>query len=309
MELDYKLKGLFCLWDYIYPPMIFEENIWKYRCEVLEKDFEINTKWSKFTDNFNVEFGGNIMNLEKHVENVLSEIKKSLNSNKKFEKVISQQPSPNITNIIKKQESLWIGHTYLSIDLYRACNQALEFKDCLNGKTWDDFLKDFTDSNLIKDSKWIRVNVIPNEDLIDFKVNFHPLLDKILESNHPIINKLNELNCCIVSFKDDELVYDITGYENEFSQISEKILYCINGIYVHIKQWKFDSMLYEIGSTIKTLGIHKSTQSNAQSYTGVRGNIYFQQAFCAYNGLTPHWSDSLYPLEDGYGEGDLIIIV
>ena len=103
------------------------------------------------------------------------------------------------------------GRIFISIDMKQANYSALNYYDpsIFDNKSWEDFLRKFTDNEHIVKSKYIRQVILGNcnakRQIIFEKYLMCFVLEKILHYTKFIIDKTN-----IVSFGNDDITIDVT---------------------------------------------------------------------------------------------------
>lgn len=118
------------------------------------------------------------------------------------------------------------GRIFISVDMKQANYSALNYYDSsiFDNKSWEDFLRKFTNNEHILKSKYIRQVILGNCDpkrQITFeKYLMYSVLDKILHYTKFVIDKTN-----IVSFGNDDITIDVTevldyhGLYNEIKRL------------------------------------------------------------------------------------------
>lgn len=88
-----------------------------------------------------------------------------------------------------KKVPLINGHIYLSIDFKEAYMQCLKHFHIID--SWEDYATNFTDFNLIKNSKRLRIDAIaPSDAQIFGKRVFPYYLEDVLNMGIPLIEEL-----------------------------------------------------------------------------------------------------------------------
>lgn len=197
--------------DYKLPITMNKEKYFFYFIELYEDKFKSLTKWKALWDMIDTHFSGDEKKfLDEYYnvrENIIQTISNS-NSYKEFNAIDLNKYSiidkPNVTsNNVYNGEN--INKSFLSIDLKKANFQAINFVDrniLLNSNTYEDFIKKFTDSEYIKNSKYFR-------SVVFGKMNpkRHITIEKYLINEVWKVYKKNfPHDSCICSLSNDDIV-------------------------------------------------------------------------------------------------------
>ena len=214
-EVSEKLKSRFCK-DCGIPIKLFKEPYFSKRLALLDDMYGSLGKWN----NFKLELEGYeddkafLDTYDKVTGQMLdciltSEGYQSFNS-EDMNKFSSKMPYAK-SNIYKDTN---IGRKFISMDISKANFSSLYQYDkgiFNDATTWEEFVRLFTDSDYIADSKYIRQvvfgNLNPKRQGVYEKFLISQLVDKIKE-----VDIVDE--SCIVSVTNDEVVLDITDCEN-----------------------------------------------------------------------------------------------
>lgn len=186
-------------------------------------------------------------------------------------------------------QKLDVGRKYLSIDLKHAYSQYIDSMRVFRDK-FDDMVFDGL-PEFMKGSKKARIFMywqIPSHGNLKFYL--YKLLDKVLESDHKIVQLLKEYNLKVVSYNMDELIYDITDIPTVFDEFIGD--HTINGINIHLNTFEqhYISFVDPITKKDRTIPIREySTHTNFVTNTCV----YMNQLHKAYNNL-PIVENDLY---------------
>lgn len=295
-------RRLYLFLDLIYVPMVVDDHHWNQRSSFLEKDFKIQSKFENFKNIVDTEYDGDADKVWATTGNFTKACNNYLIGKKEYEQyILKDREIPEIfKSSLSSKTYFENGRTYLSIDLVQAFNQALSYYNVLNGKTWDEFVSEQTDSNLIKNSKYLRICCWPESDKIQITNVTYEMLETLINSQDELFKLIKELNLPIMKILVDELVYDITGHEDAFKQfVSEDRT--VENIHIHVRMYRWDSIFYRTcGDRYRSLGVKYMYGEAVPRYIGVKNNIFFPQAYKLYYGLEITEDDLAYPSNNGF---------
>ena len=224
-----RLLERFCK-DCNIPIKIFKEPYFMKRLWTLNSCYNTWTKWCNFLYELS-EYKNEQEYFEeyKRVKEAAMDFIKNSEGYKDFidedDNLFSLHPDLNIiSNSIYHPSN--DGRIFISIDMKQANYSALNYYDpsIFDNKSWEDFLRKFTDNEHIIKSKYIRQVILGNcnakRQIAFEKYLMSFVLDKILNYTAFIIDKTN-----IVSFGNDDITIDVTdvldyhGLYNEIKRL------------------------------------------------------------------------------------------
>jgi hypothetical protein len=145
-----------------------------------------------------------------------------------------------------------VGKEFLSIDLKKANFQAFNFHNpniLLNSKSYEEFIGKFTDIDYIKNSKYTRQVIFgklnPRRQVQIEKYLLHLILDLI--TNFMLYDNNFRFSRKLISYKSDELVFDVTKYiitDKIVKSIIDEIKFHVQ-VDVHVEYFKLNLMKFE----------------------------------------------------------------
>lgn len=205
--------------DYNLPIQVFDDKYFFYYLDLYEKTHKALTKWNNLVDMINNKFDGNDDNWLSYYSEVRDNIITSILNNPAYIK-FSQED--NMSQYQFKNDSFkdvniytenFLNHTLLSIDLKKANFQALKFHNSeiiFNANTYEELIEKFSDCEYIKESKYTRQVIFgklnPRRQITIERY----IMNLIYNSNCDLMNYLKD-KAELVSFKNDEIIFDITN--------------------------------------------------------------------------------------------------
>lgn len=257
MENNEKIKNAFIKASDLRIGLVLDDDYWGYTLENSEKLFGYKTLWENFQTMLSSDFNNDIdlynaELLKLHI--VFKNMADFLNYKKKSIK--KEMYNETLFNFVKNKSDLekkiFNKRYYLSIDLKNAIFQCLEYFNCCEGKTFDEFIKTKTDYPQLLD---LRGNKLKCWDEVTMKIGQQALmrmglviLSLIYDTDHPIVNYVKE-NLDLAMIRTDELLFAI-GDENDFpTELIEE--YCgkdceIGGFVCHINILQYGLIHYKI---------------------------------------------------------------
>ena len=213
MEFSKKTLNRFCK-DFKIPITIFEEPIFSYQKELYNDYYGLDSKFElleKEIAKFDTE--------EQFLENLFTVRDMIITETKKldaYQEFISMDMNKfaiksdvSAKDIFKADN---VGKTFLSIDLRKANFQALKYvnSDLVFGAdTYEDYIDKFTDSEYLKQSKYLRQvifgNMNPRRQVTVEKYLMKQILDGILNFEF-----VSDISSNLVSFSNDELIFELS---------------------------------------------------------------------------------------------------
>lgn len=200
--------------DYNLPIQITETKYFDYFLDLYEKDLGSSTKFEKLLNEIKNKFDSNeslfLENYYKTRNNIIDTILKS-DSYKFFNSMDMKIFNIKKYDISKSDvfKETNIGKTFISVDLVKANFQALKYIDkeiVLWCDTYEEFISKFTDSEYMKNSKYLRQVIFgklnPSRH-ISVERHIMGLIMEIIKSN----NEFDEL--IPVSISNDEIVFEL----------------------------------------------------------------------------------------------------
>ena len=217
MEFSKKTLNRFCK-DFKIPITIFEEPIFSYQKELYNDYYGLDSKFElleKEIAKFDTE--------EQFLENLFTVRDMIITETKKldaYQEFISMDMNKfaiksdvSAKDIFKADN---VGKTFLSIDLRKANFQALKYvnSDLVFGAdTYEDYIDKFTDSEYLKQSKYLRQvifgNMNPRRQTTVEKFLISCIFNTIIQSD------VNKIGLKIISFSNDELVFEVLNDKDE----------------------------------------------------------------------------------------------
>ena len=151
--------------DYSLPIQLINSDTFQYFLNLYETVFSSATLYNKTLNEINEKHNGDINSFLNYYYETREDIIKKISTSNAFKKLnemdmqkysISDKIEVSSKNVYNESN---INKCYLSIDLKKANFQAINFVDkniLLNSDTYEDFIKKFTDSNYIINSKYFR---------------------------------------------------------------------------------------------------------------------------------------------------------
>lgn len=290
MISNIEYKNVFKNVNYIHPPLVFDDDLWGYEFDLYDKDFDIKKKYEDTISLYEKEFKSfsEYTNERLFLTSILSEyfkgqwdLKEKIDLKKMLEGKIGEF------------KALKDNHTYLTIDEENAMLQTSELMGLTGNKSWKEFFRMYTSSELLINSKRLRVDIAKNcNESIAAPYNTAVML-RILENN-PLMTILNENNIKITNILNDEFMWDITGKEELFKPfVTEKAT--INGIKVHIGVFKFNRIWYkDIDGSIKSFGVRTDCVTGKKKYHIYKNPLFPQFVKLAHD-LPIEEKDLYYP--------------
>lgn len=277
--------------NYVHPPLVFDDDLWGYEFDLYDKDFGIKKKYNDTISLYEKEFKSfsDYANERRFLTSTLSEYFKGQWNLK--EKIDLKTLLDGKMGEFKALED---NHTYLTIDEECAAMQTSEIMGLTGYKSWKEFFGMYTSSELLINSKRLRVDIAKNcNEAIAAPYNTTVML-RILDDNIPIIKLLNENNIKITNILNDEFMWDITGKEEIFKPFVTKNA-TMNGIKVHIGVFKFNRIWYkDIDDAIKSFGVRTDCVTGKKKYHIYKNPLFPQFVKLAHD-LPIEERDLYYP--------------
>lgn len=214
--------------DYNLPIQITETKYFDYFLDLYEKDLGSSTKFEKLLNEIKNKFDSNeslfLENYYKTRNNIIDTILKS-DSYKFFNSMDMKIFNIKKYDISKSDvfKETNIGKTFISVDLVKANFQALKYIDkeiVLWCDTYEEFISKFTDSEYMKNSKYLRQVIFgklnPSRH-ISVERHIMGLIMEIIKSN----NEFDEL--IPVSISNDEIVFELPDIKENIEFYTNKI--------------------------------------------------------------------------------------
>lgn len=221
-HLSTRIKERFCK-DCGIPIRLYQEPYFAQRLELYDSVYKTITKWKRFVESIkDFESEQDYFEHYNHVKNTAIEDIKATAAYQKFNNENMQQftvthyglPSKDIFHAAND------GRVFISIDMVKANFTALHHYDKnifehTKGKrikTWEDFIRQYTDNLHIQDSKYIRQIILgncnPKRHITYEKFLMDAVLTEITDMAHTDILPIEN----IVFFSNDEIIIDISAY-------------------------------------------------------------------------------------------------
>ena len=220
MKMSDKLKERFVR-DYRIPIKLFSEPYFTDRILLYDKYFGTLKKWNDFKE---------MLKNYKNEEEYFSEYNrvkddainyiKSTEAYKNFNEIDMNQFAITNKNISNHDifHSSNIGRHFISIDMRKANFSSLRHFDPMmfdNAKTWEDFLRNFTNNEHIINSKYIREVILgncnPKRHITYEKYLMDSIINKLIEATKLV--EIEDFKKSIVFFSNDEIIFDVTDYK------------------------------------------------------------------------------------------------
>ena len=218
MDFSKKVLNRFCK-DFKLPITIFTEPIFSYQKELYSDYYDLPKKFTLLENEISKcgsqeKFLDNIFKIRDDIitqTKALPEYQEYLDMD--MNKFAVQSSVPN-KDIFKESN---VGKIFLSIDLVKANYQAMRYvnpKLVFDTNRYWDYISKFTDSEYFKESKYLREvifgNMNPRRQVTIEKFITKQILDSLSTS------LMHELNTKLISFSNDELVYEVVNSWNGF---------------------------------------------------------------------------------------------
>lgn len=201
--------------DYKLPFNIVEDdNLFKYYLELFEADFNTLSLYQKVLKEIENDFNGdvemfviNYYNVrEKIIQTILNQPSYVTFNNMSMSKYVIKDPLNITANSVYNCSN--VNKIFISIDIKKANFQAIKYVDSsivYNANTYEDFIKYFTNSNYIVNSKYFR-NVVFGK----LNPKRHITIEKYIinEVRKTFEKYLNQDLIKIVSLSNDEVIYE-----------------------------------------------------------------------------------------------------
>ena len=209
--------------DYNLPIQVLQNPYFEEYLERYEPQYGTLTKWNMLIEMVNTHFNGNpeewLSYYAKVRDNIINTIENSepykVFCNCDMSQYLEGAKQITVGDVNIYNESN-VGRVFISIDLRKANFQALNLYDkniLLNSETYDDFINNFTDVEYIKESKYTRQVIFgklnPKRTVQIEKY----IMSQIAQSGYPLIREIEACGGKLISFKSDELVYDVTDVD------------------------------------------------------------------------------------------------
>lgn len=277
--------------NYIHPPLVFDDILWGYEFDLYDNDFDIKKKYEDTISLYEKEFNSfsEYANERMFLTSTLSEY---------FREQWNLREKIDLKALL---ENKWEGfkplednHTYLTIDEESAMMQTSEIMGLTGDKSWKDFFRMYTSSELLINSKRLRVDIAKNcNEAIAAPYNTAVML-RILDDDIPIMKELKENNIRITNILNDEFMWDITGKEDIFKPfVTENAT--INGIKIHIGIFMFNRIWYKDNDeNIKSFGVRTDCVTGKKKYHIYKNPLFPQFVKLAHD-LPIEEKDLYYP--------------
>lgn len=225
-------------------PIIGGEEYFSYYLNLYEDDYDSLTKYKKLLNLIQTYYGGDSDKFLEEFYNIRENIISSVTENTAFKKfntmdmsvfAIKNMPKAKSKNIYNNDN---IGRYFLSVDITKANFQTLRNinKDIVFGAdTYEEFIDKFTGLQYVKQSKYCRQVIFgklnPSRHITAEKYFMKQIYDGIIEK----IDFLKENN--LVSFSNDEIVFDVTSHINSINGDTIEVIQRISksmGFKVHV---------------------------------------------------------------------------
>lgn len=277
--------------NYIHPPLVFDDILWGYEFDLYDNDFDIKKKYEDTISLYEKEFNSfsEYANERMFLTSTLSEY---------FREQWNLREKIDLKALL---ENKWEGfkplednHTYLTIDEESAMMQTSEIMGLTGDKSWKDFFRMYTSSELLINSKRLRVDIAKNcNEAIAAPYNTAVML-RILDDDIPIMKELKENNIRITNILNDEFMWDITGKEDIFKPFVTKNA-TINGIKIHIGIFMFNRIWYKDNDeNIKSFGVRTDCVTGRKKYHIYKNPLFPQFVKLAHD-LPIEEKDLYYP--------------
>lgn len=277
--------------NYIHPPLVFDDILWGYEFDLYDNDFDIKKKYEDTISLYEKEFNSfsEYANERMFLTSTLSEY---------FREQWNLREKIDLKALL---ENKWEGfkplednHTYLTIDEESAMMQTSEIMGLTGDKSWKDFFRMYTSSELLINSKRLRVDIAKNcNEAIAAPYNTAVML-RILDDDIPIMKELKENNIRITNILNDEFMWDITGKEDIFKPFVTKNA-TINGIKIHIGIFMFNRIWYKDNDeNIKSFGVRTDYVTGRKKYHIYKNPLFPQFVKLAHD-LPIEEKDLYYP--------------
>lgn len=258
---DWDVKKAFQIFEYpVHYPTIYIDEYWDYYMQIFGiKDSYINFK-TLFKEEFKDydDFRNSCYNIAKNAEKKLfnTDISSALKNLSKYSSNLPDLTTPRIYD--------FPDGNYLIIDLHSGFDAALKTAGVFNTDydSTKEILHSLTDKTLLWTTKQIRINTyfgFLSHSFTCFKICAE-ILNKICNSNHPVIQKLNQKynkpnkcngDCIIYNIGNDDLSdlngdYEIDGFSINMSTCKIKTVQILNQKF-KIKLQSSNKIDYNIG--------------------------------------------------------------
>lgn len=211
--MNKKTLNRFCK-DFKLPITIFEEPIFSYQKEIYNDYYELDSKFELLEKEI-----GKFDTEEQFLENlfvvrdtIITETKK-LDAYQEFISIdmnrFAVKSDTSSKDIFKANN---VGKTFLSVDLKKANFQAMKYinPDLVFGaNTYEEYIGKFTDSEYLKQSKYLRQvifgNMNPRRQVTVEKYLMKQILDELLNFEF-----VSNITGNLVSFSNDELIFELS---------------------------------------------------------------------------------------------------
>lgn len=227
-----KLKERFCK-DSNIPIKIFKEPYFTERLVLYDGYYNTFIKWNIFIrelESCRYKNEQDYFEDYNRVKETAMEFIKNSDGYKEFIELDMNEFKTDYADITSKDiyHSSNDGHIFISIDMKQANFSALSHfhPGIFDYKSWENFLRKFTDNEHIINSKYIRQVILgncnPRRQVTYEKYLMTQLLDEIIEKKQFIDRKH------IVSLSNDEIVFDVTDTPFNFTLFNKFFWFCSN---------------------------------------------------------------------------------
>ena len=194
-----------------------------------------------------------------------------------------------------------IGREFISVDMKKANFSSLRsYSDDIFGgaKTWEEFIGFFTESEHIRESKYIREVVLGNCNCKGQIAYEKYLMDQIL--THILRNlELKNLKdkAPLVFFSNDEFIFDITDLDETDKKVIRMVISCIvvdASVPLRLEQFKLLCVINETNKEI--LGYIRSHTNNDVDFKCIN-NLFMPFVIRALNGESIKEEDKMFEHE------------
>lgn len=257
--------------------LILEDEEWDYRIKLFERDFKHYTNYKRFRELMYSEFDNDLSMMRTQKDLIIKRVGSKLSENKRLREIIdSEIQVPDFIKPVYGKVMMYTpGHRYLSMDIKHCSSAVFDYYDLFNGQRWDDIMYHEMIFDLFRESKLMRIEIC-SEPRRFFNIKYHSvyLFDKIMSSTDPIVLFLKENKVKLEGFLGDELIWDITGMEDEARKLTEKREICGIPIRFSIIEFNFNTFKYDGKNRFST--IRTNIDTGARKYFGVSDKFWPQ---------------------------------
>lgn len=208
--------------EYNLPIQVIDTETFEHWLNKYEHDYNSLTLWNNTIGYIDKEFNGDVNVFLDNYYNVRNAVIESVKNNEAYQKfnnmdmkVFATQPLQYSNGKLYSEEN--VGKFFLSIDLKKANFQALKYVNpeiVGNAKTYDEFIRKYTNVPLITDSKYFRQVVFgqmnPSRHITVEKYLIHRIHDEFAQ------------DLKLFSMAADELIYELPDDSNKWAMIAQR---------------------------------------------------------------------------------------